>query len=173
LAIAAGLVVAVAAFWTLPARPPRSTSVSPSPLPALPAPAPTPSPAPRRATATPPGPAASRVVLALSPVLLRGEGRPPELRIPKAADTVVLELQGDPAVLPPPASALEVTVETVEGGPVWRGEARRATDGHAPSRLASAAVPTAVLGAGDYLVTLSAPGKGGATLYRYFVRVVP
>jgi hypothetical protein len=168
-AIAAGLLLAVAVLARLPTRPSRATSASPAPPATLPTLPPTPGIVPP----APAAPAASRLVLALSPVLLRGETGPPELRIPGTADTVVFELQGDPALLPGPDSALEVTVETVEGAPVWRGAARRTAGGRAPGRLASAAVPAALLGTGDYLVTLSAAGADGGPLYRYFVRVVP
>jgi hypothetical protein len=111
------------------------------------------------------------VVLALSPVLLRGEEPPVELQVPPEADTVVLELEGDPAILPRPASALEAVVKTVEGKQVWRGPARRAKDARRPSLLASAHVPAARLVAGDYLVTLSTRGTDDGTLHSYFFRV--
>jgi len=111
------------------------------------------------------------VVLALSPLLLRGEEQPVGLRIPPGTDTVVLELEGDPAALPRPGAPLEAPVKTVEGRPVWRGEARRATAGRRPSLLASAAIPATRLVPGDYLVTLSAPGAAGGELYSYFFRV--
>ena len=177
LAIAAGLLVALAIFRSRPPRPPEVTSASapptsaarsetPLPPPSMPSVTPA-SKAPPREVATAP------LVLALSPVLLRGQERPAGLRLPPGTDTVLLELEGDPASLPPSAIALEAVVKTVEGGPVWRGEARRVRDARRPSLLASARVPAARLVAGDYLLTLSARGTADGTLYSYFFRVSP
>jgi hypothetical protein len=174
LALAAGLLLAVVAFWRWPSRAPEVTTASappasvarsegPMPEPAItPAPGASPAAPPRAPTAT------TRIVFALSPVLLRGEGGPTELRIPPGAATVVLELEGDPARVPAQASRLDVAVQTVEGSRVWSGGARRLGDPERTSRLASIAVPATRLVAGDYLVTLSA---GEEPIYRYFVRV--
>lgn len=178
LAIAAGLFLAVLAFWIRPPRPPRVTSASlpedsagpsetllpRSAAPVGPAGAPTSTTPVRR-------PATSRLGFALSPVLLRGQGRPAQLRIPAGIDAVVLELEGDPAIVPPSASALEAVLTTVEGEPVWRGEARRVRDTGRPSLLASVRVSARSLAAGDYLVTLSTRGTADGTLYSYFFRV--
>ena len=117
-----------------------------------------------------PSSAVSSVVLALSPVLLRGEARPAILRVPPDAQTAIFELEGDPAVLAGPSRPLAASIETVEGAPIWQGEAHRATARDRPSLLAVARVPTAGLAPGDYIVTLSADAPG-AVLYRYFVRV--
>ena len=94
----------------------------------------------------------------MRPLILMGTG------------TVVLELEGDPASLSQVTSALEVSVETVGGAQVWRGEGRRVSDARRPSLLASARVPAARLVPDDYLVALSARG-GEGTLYSYFFRV--
>jgi hypothetical protein len=117
-------------------------------------------------------PAASGpVVLALSPVLLRGQQPPARLRIPEATEAVLLELEGDADLLPPSAATLEAAIETVEGGEVWRGEARRVRDPRRGSLLAATRVPAANLAAGDYLLTLSVSGNADGTLHRYFFRV--
>jgi hypothetical protein len=177
LALAAGLFLMVLAIWPRPPRPAQSTSVSPLPTPATQAAAPVPQPSAPMTFPTGPfltatwDPSAKPVVLALSPVLLRGEEPPVELQVPPEADTVVLELEGDPAILPRPASALEAVVKTVEGKQVWRGPARRARDARRPSLLASAHVPAARLVAGDYLVTLFTRGTDDGTLHSYFFRV--
>jgi hypothetical protein len=162
LAIAAGLLLASVAVWRWPPvdRPPNVTSL-PSSIAA--ARLETPPPA-REAPATP-------VILALSPILLRGQQRPTEWRIPPGTETVVLELEGDPAVLRRSASTLEALVKTVEGGPVWRGAAARVVERARPSLLAVARVPRARLEPGDYLVTLSDPGTDDAALFSYFFRV--
>ena len=89
-----------------------------------------------------------RAVFALSPVLLRAEGRPAPLRIPAGADAVVLELEGDPALLSSSDRALEAVIRTVEGQETWRGEARVARDARRPSLLASTEVPASTLVAG-------------------------
>jgi hypothetical protein len=112
------------------------------------------------------------VVLALSPVLLRGDQPPLARRVPAGTDMVALELEGDPAALPPPSSKLEAAITTVEGAAVWRGAAQRAGGGTRATgapRLASVLVPAAVLPAGDYVVTVAAPPAG--TLQRYFLRI--
>lgn len=179
LAIAASLLVAVVAFWAWPPpAPPPVTSIWPPPTSAATSEAPPSPPAePMGSSAAPaptpprPSPGVRPLVLALSPVLLRGQARPVELRIPPGADTVVLELEGDPAIIPRSASALDAAVQTVEGERVWRGEARRVRDAGRPSLLASARVPAAKLGPGDYLVTLSARGSAGGALHSYFFRV--
>jgi hypothetical protein len=115
-------------------------------------------------------PPMTEAVLAVSPILLRGQEQPVELRIPPGTDTIVLELEGDPAVLPRSTSALEAYVKTVEGAAVWRGEASRVVDTARPSLLATARVPRERFTPGDYVVTLSAPGTD-APLSGYFLRV--
>jgi hypothetical protein len=173
LAIAASLVVGVLAFWLWTPRPPEVTtapapaiSVAPEPPPELgssPSPAAVPSPSvPQRA------PTASRVVFALSPVLLRGQGAPAEVRIPPGTGTVVLGLEGDPALLPSTDHSLEVVVTTVEGRRVWAGRARHITERGRPALLVSADVPADRLPVGDYLVTLSSAGE---IVHRYYFRV--
>jgi hypothetical protein len=174
LALAAGLFVAVAvaialrpgrpaAVATAPVRPPTPAAAPPSGPPATPSPEAT----PVASTAPTVTPAAIRVVVALSPVLLRGASGPVELRVPRRTAAVVLELEGDAAVLAPrPGATLGATIETVEGAPVWRGAAR-AVRGRPPV-LASVEVPADRLGTGDYLVTLS---RAEEVLYRYSFRV--
>ena len=177
-AIAAGLLLGVLAFSIRPPRPPQVAFASPPPDSAGPSETSrTPSAAPIGSSSAPTPttparePATRPLVLALSSVLLRGQARPPQLRILDGTDTVVLELEGDPALLPPSTSALQVVVKTVEGEEVWRGEARRVRDAGKPSLLAAARVPAARLAAGDYLLTLSVRGTADGTLYSYFFRV--
>lgn len=161
--VAAGLALALAAGWLLWSRS-RSERVAVVPTPpatvaALPS---TVAPASAAPSIVP----GTTVILALSPVLLRGEGGPAELRIPRGAATITLALGGDPS-LAAGGSHLEVVVTTVEGRPVWRGPADRAR----PPAIASASLPSAALPPGDYLVTLSSAGPGGGTLARYYFRV--
>jgi hypothetical protein len=171
-AIAAGLLVAMLTSWlwqsqapaVLPEGPPPSMAreVRPTPSPSQGAsPTPPASPAISPSAVAPP---TTRLVLALSPTLLRGPGGPAVVRVPPQSDAIVLELLGDRAVVPRGA-ALRVSVETVEGAQVWSGPARRVDGG---SSVATAEVPADRLAPADYLVTLSA---GDETLYRYFFRV--
>lgn len=178
LVIAATLLLAVVAFWIWPKRLPEVTARLTPPTSAARPEASPPPPAtpagssdPSEWTAPPRKPATSSLILALSPVLLRGQEGPTRPRIPAGTDTVVLELEGDPALLPPAAVALEVSVKSVGGAQVWRGEGRRASDARRPSLLASARVPAARLVPDDYLVALSARGSGEGALYSYFFRV--
>jgi hypothetical protein len=104
---------------------------------------------------------------------LRGEERPAEQQIPAGTDTLLLELEGDPALLPAPPSALGAMLETVEGEPVWRGDARRATAPARPGLLATARVPNVRLAPGDYVLTLSVLTGGDGMIHRYFLRIAP
>jgi hypothetical protein len=175
---AALMVVAVLALRSRPPRPAEMANVpahrsSPAPAQTRVAPRAAPlesSPGPV-VTATAPEPPATAVVLALAPVLLRGERGSTELSLPPGTRTVVLELEGDPALLPDAATGLEAVLKTVEGEAVWHGRARRADRAARPSLLASAQVPASRLPAGDYLVTLSARGGDAATLHTYFFRI--
>jgi hypothetical protein len=174
LAIAAGLLLAVVAFWLRPVPPPKvadsstpPTSAGPSERPAPDAagtssPAAVPSPSPPRGAVT-----GARVVLALSPVLLRGQGGPAVLRIPPGADTVVLELEGDAASLPSKLHRLDIVIATVEGRRTWSGETHPGGRGRS-NLLTTAEIPADRLPPGDYLVTLSSAGE---TVHRYFFRV--
>ena len=177
-AIAAGLLLGGLAFWSRPPRPPKVTTALPPPNSAGPTETPLPesaapigSSSPSRPTMPGREPMTSRLVLALSPILLRGQERPVQLRIPDGTGTVVLELEGDPALVPPYVSALEAVVRTVEGKPVWRGAARQVRRSGRPSLLASAGVPAERLAPGDYLLTLSVRGTADGTLYSYFFHV--
>jgi hypothetical protein len=166
LALAASVLLAVLAWFLWPAQAPTTQATATTPPSGTvhhPTPAPSPSPLPDVSL-----PETSRVVLALSPVLLRSESRPVELKVPSSATSVVLELQGDPSALPGAAVKLDGEIQTVEGARVWTGEARRSTDPGRAGRLASVTVPASRLPTGDYLVTLAA---GGEPLHRYFVRV--
>jgi len=169
LAIAAGVATAIAASWLWQSREPQSIASAPPPSLVRverPTTGPTASPSPA-ASASPSAPATSRLVLALSPTLLRGDGGPAQVRIPPGTATLVLELQGDPSVVPRGAR-LGASIETVEGERVWSGAARPAAGASRSGLVASASVPAERLAPADYLLTLTA---GGETLYRYFFRI--
>ncbi|HVR71322.1 MAG TPA: hypothetical protein VMT87_10810 [Vicinamibacteria bacterium] len=171
LAIAAGLLVAVAMAFALRPSRPAAVATVPAPPPTLaalpPSPPATPSPDPKP-TSPVVTPATIRVVVALSPVLLRGASGPVEVRVPRRTSAVVLELQGDPAVLGPrPGATLGATIETVEGATVWRGGAR-VRDPRRSTVVASVEVPAERLAPADYVVTLS---RAEEVLYRYSFRV--
>lgn len=173
LAIAAAFLVAIgwALFWTLqtvrvipPGPPPSLARVRPTPE-STPSLVPTASPMASGAPgASPIAPATTRLVFALSPTLLRGEGGPVEVRFPTGTGAVTLELQGDRAAAPRGAR-LQVAIETVEGARAWSGPAQRAGR---RSIVASVTVPADRLPPADYLATLSA---GDQVLHRYFFRV--
>ena len=174
-AMAAGLLLALLALslWR-PSEP--KVAIAPIPSASVTPAAPTPSPnstpkpsvSPSSGLPRPGPPAVTRVVFALSPVLLRGPGEPRELRVPSGTATVVLELEGDPAIRPPGEARLAVDIRTVEGASVWSGRPRRVQDPARPANLAAAEVPAGRLVAGDYLLTLS---SGDDVLHRYFFRI--
>jgi hypothetical protein len=170
-AIAAGLLLAVLAIGLWPPRARDEVRASPPPASASPPPARSASPSAEASPAPPPAPATSRLVVALAAVRLRAEAATPEMRLPPGPTIVVLELEGDPLLLPPGSSALAATIDTVEGRRIWRGPAARRRDPRRPSLVASVDVPAGTLAPGDYIATLSTAPPSGATLYRYFFRV--
>jgi len=113
-------------------------------------------------------------VLALAPVLTRGEGEPPQVRLPPRTAEVLVEFQGEPGSLPVARRLrLSVVLTTVEGRQVWAGVAQARAEGTRPALLASARLPAAALKADDYIATLSiADGPDEVPPYRYFFRVV-
>ena len=170
LALAATVLLAALLLWRWPSAAERvATTVSP---PASPVPVPsTPASTAAPALPTPSAAPARPIVLALAPVLLRGDTRPRELRLGPPGAEVRLELEGDPAMLPARPGTLEAVIETVEGQAVWRGEALRARGDRARRPLlAVAVVPAAALAPGDYLVTLSAAGAPEGVVHRYYFR---
>lgn len=164
-AIAAGLLLAVG-VWLL-RRAPVAPVVSAPPT-SIARAEPTPMASPALAASPRLTAAPTHLALVLSPGLLRGQGGTAELHIPPGTSTVVLELQGDVAVVPLDTRRLGVVIQTVEGQSIWSGEARGAARSGRPSLLASVAVPAVRLVPGDYLAALSADD---GTLYRYFFRI--
>ena len=127
-------------------------------------PAPDPNP-PIRVAAT----AGSRFVLAFTPLPQRAEQEPIELRIPPGTGTIVLELEGDPeAAAPVGPNPWPAVLATVEGAPVWSGDALRLSDARRPALLAFITIPAERLPPGGYLLSL---GTGDGTHYRYSFRV--
>ena len=176
LAMAAGLILAVLAL-SLWRSSESKVAIAPTPRPSTPlvvAPSPSPigaaepSASPSSGPPRPGPPAVTRVVFALSPVLLRGPEGARELRISFGSATVVLELLGDPATRPAEDARLAVEIRTVEGPSVWSGRPRRVQDPARPAVLAVAEVPAGKLAAADYILTLS---SGDDVLHRYFFRI--
>jgi hypothetical protein len=173
-AVAAGLLLALLAISFWPSRQSKVV-IGPAPAPSTPASA-APSPSssgalivsPSSSSPRPGPPVATRVVFALSPVLLRGPQGPPELRVPSGIATVVLELLGDPATRPAGTAGLAVDIERVEGARVWSGRPRGLEDGARPGVLTAAEVPADRLGVGDYILTLF---SGDDVLNRYVFRI--
>jgi hypothetical protein len=133
---------------------------------------PTPSPAPRATdaaapSARPSAPPVTRLALALSPTLLRGDAAPAEVRLTPAPSTLVFELRGD-GRRAPRGVRLTATIETVEGTRVLAETAGPAA-ASASDVMATLDVPAARLPAGDYILTLAA---GDQVLHRYFFRVL-
>lgn len=149
-------------------RIPASSPTARTPPPGSDAPPPEPRPSLVAEAPVSPAPSSAPLVLALSPVLLRAEGPPPELAVPAGTGAIVLELERDPAMAPSGARRLEAVIATVEGARVWSGVARRHREAGRPLLQASVAPPPDRLVPGDYVLTLSAANE---TLARYFFRV--
>jgi hypothetical protein len=166
LALAAGVFLAVVlVLWIVIPRPqPASPRLAQTPPP--------PSSTPAVAVETPRPPPGSEArppvvaAFAISPLLVRGPGDGAGLRIPRGAEEVLLELDGEPA-----GGALVFTLRTVEGQVLTSGRAGPA--GPAPrAQVATVRLPAWRLRAGDYILTL-APARGGDPLGQYFFRVLP
>jgi hypothetical protein len=171
-AIAAGLLLALLALRLWPPAPRGEARASPAATGSPPPeelPAATPSPEASRGPS--PVPATPRLVFALAAVRVRGEAATPELRLPAGPATVVLELEGDPSLLPSGSSGLTATIHTVEGDRVWSGAAPRRRARGRPALVAAVEVPGQALPPGDYIVALSTAGPAGGILHRYFFRV--
>jgi hypothetical protein len=116
-------------------------------------------------------PARAAFVLALAPLLTRGRGEPPEVRLPPRTAEVLVEFQGEPGSVAASAR-LRASIDTVEGQAVWSGRAQAHTGGTRSALLASARVPASVLKPDDYIATLTLEGGSDAASFRYFFRVV-
>lgn len=140
---------------------PSVARVEQSPIPAAPTPAGVETARPTRAV----------FVLALAPLLTRGGGEPPEVRLPPRTAEVLIEFQGEPGSVAASAR-LRASIATVEGQAVWSGRAQAHTGGTRSALLASARVPASVLKPDDYIATLTPEGGGDAASFRYFFRIV-
>jgi hypothetical protein len=145
-------------------KPAPSVARAESPIPAPPTPSAVDTPRPTHAT----------FVLALAPLLTRGPGEPPQVRLPPRVAEVIIEFQGEPGALAADARArLSASLATVEGHSVWAGRAQVRTRAARADLLASARVPASVLKPDDYIATLKTEGRGeGADSFRYFFRIV-
>lgn len=110
------------------------------------------------------------VTLKLSSGWSRGAGGMPEVRLPKSAKRLRLNLtigKNEPSY-----SSYRAQVQTIEGRPVWTNN--NLADRHSPeSRWIVLTLPTPALNAGDYLVTIiGIPLDGNPTeVATYYFRV--
>jgi hypothetical protein len=164
LALAAGLLLALGAWW-LKARPQPPAVVAR----VTPAAASVPTPATESST-TAPSDAPRPVVaaFALSPVLLRGSQPTPVLRVARGTDEIAITLEGEAPAGVASGTRLLFDVTTVEGAPVTSGHVRAAADGLGVARIAAARVPP-----GDYILSVrSASSSEEGPLRQYFFRVL-
>lgn len=118
---------------------------------------------------------AATVAITLPAVTLRGEGELPTVRMNGDETGVTLRMERGDAEAPPP---YQVTVSTVEGSQIWKGEA--IADGARPGApeepgaplIASVTIPASSLAGGDYIVVLASGGPGGSEVQRYSFRLV-
>ena len=167
LALAAGVVLILAAWWL---------QTRPRPRPDVMAQAqPTPSAAPtvERSEAAPTPTAAPRTIapayaVSLPPVLLRGSQATPVLRIPAGTADVAITLEGDPPEGVAAGTRLPFTVSTVEGTVIARGNVRST-----PTGLGTARVAARHLAPGDYILSVQSDRSAQeGPLRRYFFRVL-
>jgi hypothetical protein len=178
-AVAAIVLLAVVAGWLsrsrpsdtrqAAGRPAETATMAPGVGPVAPVLPPPESPSAPRARPT------ATLTFALSPILVRGSSPSPELRISPGTEEILLRLEGDGSEAPVGRGRqLTATVRTVEGKPIWKGEARVASAAGPPNRLATVRLPATRVPPGDYILALSvadAPRRE-ADLRKYYFRVV-
>lgn len=171
--LAAALLLGLAG-WLWQSSSPDAPRMAARPTEAAPTEPPSPAPA---ASAKPVQPSlrpTATLTFALSPILVRGSSPSPELRIAPGTEEILLQLEGDGSEAPGGwGRQLTVTVRTVEGEPIWKGQARVASAAGHPNRLATVRLPAARFPPGDYILTLSAADAPGreADLRKYYFRV--
>jgi len=127
---------------------------------------------------------AAMVAITLPAIMVRGEGETPTIRLGAEDAGITLRLERGEAAPVAAAEPYRVTVRTVEGEEIWKGEAAAATgaestDGAGTPLVASVTIPAASIVDGDYVVVL-AQGRPGspdapaadAEIQRYFFRLV-
>ncbi len=105
----------------------------------------------------------------LSPMLMRSGGEAQHLKVPKDAAVIVLQMQ----VHESDAIVFQVALRTVEGAQIWSKPLVKTRKNTGNSSLVSVSIPSNKLGAGDYILTLSATRGAEETeeINRYFFRV--
>lgn len=105
----------------------------------------------------------------LSPMSMRSGGEAQQLRISKETTVVLLRM----TVQEPDALMFQADLRTVEGAQVWSRGSIKAHGQARNASVVSANIPASKLGAGDYILTLSATNGSSETqeIDRFFFRV--
>ena len=100
----------------------------------------------------------------LRPVeLRRSAGKLPRLRLPEGAEAIRLQPQLEAPIA---GTRYAVTLRRVEGPVVWQG-----TAGDERGGGVSVTVPTRLMGPGDYVLRLTAPGTSPDDTAEYAFRI--
>ena len=112
----------------------------------------------------------SIVSFLLSPALMRSGGEAQQLKLARETSAVVLQMR----VQDTEERTYQVVLRTVEGAEVWRKAPIKARPQPTNGSLASVSIPASKLGAGDYILTVSASrgARQAEELNRYFFRVI-
>ena len=105
----------------------------------------------------------------LTPMLMRSGGEAQQLKLSRATAAILLQMR----VQKPGARVYQVDLRTVEGVKVWNRSLIKARPSAKDSSSVSVSIPAGKLGAGDYILTLSATNGANETeeINRYFFRV--
>jgi hypothetical protein len=111
----------------------------------------------------------SVISMLLSPMLVRGEGGPQQVTIPRDTDLIQLQMRVDDS----DSRLFEAVIRTVEGRQVWKEPRIRLLARAANRARITVDVPADRLPLGDYILTLSAASLTGESeeVNRYFFRV--
>jgi hypothetical protein len=111
----------------------------------------------------------SVVSLLLSPMLMRSQSEPQQLHLSKETVEVRLQMKVQEA-----AKTFHISLQTVEGAPVWSRRATKARAQENKGSLISVAVPAHILSTGDYILILAASAGSNEPqeINRYFFRVL-
>lgn len=153
LAAAAGIVLAVGAWWLLTLDQPTTEHHEAQAPPGAETPAVTPPPAAR-----------TFVALTLSATATRSAGATPTVDVPPGIDDVVLTVTAPPAA----PGDLVAELRAVDTDRTWRG-AVTAAGSHVATGQASVVVPAGELPTGDYILSLR---RGDETPFRVAFRVI-
>jgi hypothetical protein len=112
----------------------------------------------------------SVVSFLLSPMLMRGDGDPQELKIKDETTAVIFKMN----VQEPNGRSYQVRLRTVDGAQIWSRSSLKARQQGKDGGIVSVSIPSNKIPKNDYILTLSAINSSNESeeINRYFFRVI-